>query len=90
LFDAGDVEAGAVTAWKVADLIGQTINGQTIGGQTIEKMKAGDRLLPDLSVPGKPERYIVFKTLFSRHRFQDTRGSGGGLLGEPRVVEDLQ
>ncbi len=48
----GDVQVDAQTAWKIADLI----------DQTVEKMKPGDRLLSDLSITDKPEKPIVFKS----------------------------
>ena len=48
----GDVQVDAVTAWKIADLI----------DQTVEKMKPGDRLLGDLSITGQLEKQVVFKT----------------------------
>jgi len=47
-----DVQVDAATAWKIADLI----------DQTVERMKPGDRLLGDLSITDKPEKQVVFKT----------------------------
>jgi len=75
----GDVQVDAVTAWKIADLI----------DQTVERMKPGDRLLGDLSITDKPEKQVVFKTpedvaegyLASREWLKDfsefSRDSGG-------------
>jgi hypothetical protein len=49
--------------------------------QTLQKVKPGDRLLSDLSITERPEMPTVFKT---------AEDLGGGILGGPRVAEDLQ